>query len=71
MNSYQKGLAAFTLLTVSAALAEAMILSYRKPGAYDWGAYWASLGVAVGRRVTDFCHCGSPCPAGSGSTSIV
>ena len=54
MNSYQKGLAAFTLLAVSAALAEAMILSYRKPGAYDWGAYWASLGVAVGRRVTDF-----------------
>ena len=54
MNTYQKILATFTLFAISAALIEALVLSRRQPASFDWGAYWASLGVAVGRRITDF-----------------
>ncbi len=58
MNSYQQGLAAFQLFVVATALTETVILSRRRPGSDDWRAYWASLGVAVGRRLTDLCRYG-------------
>lgn len=53
MNSFQIALAAFTVFAVAAALVEAIVLSRRNPGTYDWRGYWASLGVALGRRLTD------------------
>lgn len=64
MNSYQTFLAGFTVFAIAAALIEAIVLSRRKPGTYDWGGYWASLGVALGRRVTDLLPLAIAMPGG-------
>ncbi len=64
MSSYQIFLAVFSLFAILAALVEALVLSRRNPGTYDWGAYWASLAVGVGRRLTDFLPLAIAMPGG-------
>ncbi len=46
--------AGFALLALTAALTEALVLSYIRKQSYNWKSYFASLAIAVGRRLTDF-----------------
>jgi Sterol desaturase len=46
--------AGFALLALSAALIEALVLSFIRKQAYNWKSYFASLVIAIGRRLTDF-----------------
>jgi sterol desaturase/sphingolipid hydroxylase (fatty acid hydroxylase superfamily) len=54
MNDYQRALIAMALIAVTASLIEGLVLTWRRPGSYDWRAMGASLAVAAGRRLTDF-----------------
>lgn len=42
------------LVALSAALAEGLVLSFVLRRPYSWRSYFASLGVAVGRRLTEY-----------------
>lgn len=64
MDIYQKTLVAVSAFAVLAAFTEAVILSRRRPGTYDWPAYWGSLGVGAGRRLTDIVPLSVAMPGG-------
>lgn len=46
-------LALLLLAVLGAATLEGLVLSWRRPGSYDWRAYFSSLGDAIARRAID------------------
>jgi len=52
-DTFRRIYAAFALVALLAALTEALVRTWILRQAYDWRSYWGSLGVAIGRRLTD------------------
>jgi len=65
LDAHQRALIAIAAIAVGASLIEGLVLTWRRPGSYDWKAMGASLAVAAGRRLTDFIPLSIALPGGA------